>query len=63
MRPDAHQLTGVMPSNQASSSGSEPTDVTPSMSLTVSPASASAAFVAWIMWSSIDSPVLRPTCE
>ncbi len=63
IKPVAHQLTGSMPSSQASLSGSVPTDVTPSMSCTVSPASASAAMVAWIMWSSIDRPVLRPTWE
>ena len=61
--PDAHQFTGSMPSSHASLSGSVPTDVMPSMSPTVRPASASAALVAWIMWSSIDRPVLRPTWE
>ncbi len=61
--PDAHQFTGSMPSSQASLSGSVPTDVMPSTSATVRPASASAALVAWIMWSSIVRPVLRPTWE
>ena len=61
--PDAHQLTGVMPSSQASLRGSVPTDVTPSMSCTVSPASASAACVAWIMCSLTVRPLVRPTCE
>ena len=61
--PDAHQFTGSMPSNHTSRSGSVPTDVMPSMSETDSPESASAAFVAAIMWSSIERPVLRPTCE
>ncbi len=63
MNPDAHQLMGSMPSSHASRSGSVPTDVMPSMSPTPRPASASAALVAWIMWSSIDRPVLRPTWE
>ena len=61
--PDAHQLRGSTPSNHASFSGSVPTDVMPSMSCTLRPESSNAAMVAWIMSSSGERPVLRPTLE
>jgi hypothetical protein len=61
--PLAHQLSGSIPSIQPSCSGSVPTEVMPSMSRTVTPASSSAAMVAWIVSSSGDNPVFRPTVE
>ena len=61
--PEPNQLSGAVPSIQLSPNGSVPTDEIPSMSPMVSPASAIAALVAWIVSSSGESPVLRPTVE
>ena len=61
--PVSNQLSGSMPSIHASFRTSLPTDEIPSTSATVRPASASAAWLAWITSSSMESPVVRPIVE